>query len=169
MVRLDPVRIGPVVRLLQSRLQGSRQALKEKPHAAAGLARELSIEEVTSWGGHITLMLYYYQYSDVALAIGFSPQSPDLDPRPQGRTPVTVFCNPSLMLLLNSSRRFSCLPETTRNYRFCLLVEPEMLELCGEPILEIGFEGIGRLVSKPISWSRSLDTANRCNPRAFRI
>jgi hypothetical protein len=132
--------------------------------------RQLSIEEVTSWGGQITLMLYYYQYSDVQLAIGFPPLSPDVDPAP---LKAELRSHGILQSLFNAAaEQLDTLQllakDDTRNYRFGLLVHPEMLELCGEPILEIGFEGMGRLVSQPISSTQVLGYGEPTQPANMR-
>src|SRR5207245_1083677 len=39
----------------------------------------------------------------------------------------------------------------TRTIRFGVLVRPENVRLCGEPVLEIGLEGKARLVAQPIT------------------
>jgi hypothetical protein len=120
--------------------------------------RELSIEEITSWGGQITLMLYYYQYSDVTVAIGFPPQSPDVDP---AALKAELRSHGVLLSLFNAAaEQLDTLQllakDGTRNYRFGLHVRPEQVELCGERVLEILFEGNGRLVSQPISSTQVL-------------
>ena len=112
--------------------------------------RDLSDED---WGGQITLMLYYYQYSDVKLAVAFAPHNPDIDPavlKPELRS------HGVLQSLFNAAAEqldsFQLLPDNdTRTYRVSFIAYPEMVELCGEPVLQIGFEGKGRLVSQPIS------------------
>jgi hypothetical protein len=113
---------------------------------------ELTTEEITRWGGQITLMLYYYLYSDVKLAIGFAPQSPEID---SAALKAELRSHGVLISLFNAAaEQLDTLKllakDDTRIVPFGLLVRPEMVELCGLPVLEIGFEGKGRLVSQPI-------------------
>src|ERR1039458_7329210 len=44
--------------------------------------KQLSDEEIASWGRRVALTIYYYQYSDAALALGFADSSiPKIDLR----------------------------------------------------------------------------------------
>ena len=88
--------------------------------------RELSTEEIASWGGQIALMLYYYQYSDVKVAIGFQPQSPDIDPaalKPELRSHGVL-----LSLFNAAAEQLDTLQllakDDTRTFRFGLVVCP---------------------------------------------
>jgi hypothetical protein len=115
--------------------------------------RQLNDEEIASWGGQVTLILYYYQYSDVKLAVGFAPQSvPNIDPavlnqelRSHGVLQNVFSAAAAQLDTLKLLAR-----NDTRTFRFGVLVRPEMVDLCGEPVLEIGLEGKARLVAQPI-------------------
>lgn len=116
--------------------------------------RQLSDEEIASWGGQVTLMLYYYQYSDVEIAVGFAPQSvPNVDPavvkqelRSHGVLQSVFSAAAAHLDTLKLLAR-----NDTRTVRFGVLLRPEMVDLCGEPVLEIGIEGKARLVAQPIT------------------
>ena len=116
--------------------------------------RRLSDAEITSWGAKVALTLYYYQYSDVTLAVGFAPQCvPNIDPTvlrqelrsrgvPQSAFNAAAAQLDTLKLLAKND---------TRTYRFRVLIRPEMVDLCGKPVLAIGLEGKARLVAQPIT------------------
>ena len=116
--------------------------------------RQLSDGEIASWGGQVTLTLYYYQYSDVTLAVGFAPQGiPNTDPtvlrqelRSRG---VLQSAFNAAAAQLDTLKLLAS--NDTRTCRFRVLIRPEMVDLCGEPVLEIGLEGKARLVAQPIT------------------
>jgi hypothetical protein len=115
--------------------------------------RKLTDEEITSWGGQTTLMLGYYEYSGIKLAIGFAPQSvPSLDTAilsQELRSHDVVQC-----VFNAAAKQLDTLKllakRDTRTISFGVLVRPENVRLCGEPVLEIGLEGEARLVMQPI-------------------
>lgn len=116
--------------------------------------RRLTDEEITSWGGQVTLILYYYQYWDVIAAIGFAPRSiPKIDPAILSQE---LQLHAVLQSVFNAAASqldtLKLLAKNdTRAIRFGVLVRPEMVLLCGEPVLEIGLEGKARLVAQPIT------------------
>ncbi len=116
--------------------------------------RQLSDEEIASWGGTVTLILYYYQYSDVNLAVGFAPQSiPNIDPAVLKQE---LQSHGVLQSVFNAAAaQLATLDLLARNdsrtVRIGVLLRPEAVDLCGEPVLEIGFEGRARLVAQPIT------------------
>ena len=122
--------------------------------------RQLSDEEITSWGGQVTLILYYYQYSDVNLAVGFAPQSvPSLDPAILSQE---LRSHDVLQSVFNAAaEKLDTLKLLARNdtqtIRFGVLVRPENVRLCGEPVLEIELKGKACLIAQPIT-----------SPRVFR-
>ena len=116
--------------------------------------RRLSDGEIASWGGKVTLTLYYYQYSNVTLRVGFAPEGvlsigptvlrQELRSRgiQQSAFNAAAAQLDTLKLLANND---------TRTSRFHVLIRPEMVDLCGKPVLEIGLEGKARLVAQPIT------------------
>jgi hypothetical protein len=118
--------------------------------------RQLSDEEITSWGGQTTLILYYYQYSDVKLAIGFASQSvPSLDSAILSQELRTHDVLQSVFHA--AAEQLDTLKLLVRNdartIRFGVLIRPEGVRLSGEPVLEIGLEGKACLVTQPIASS----------------
>jgi hypothetical protein len=121
--------------------------------------KHLTEEEVANWGNQVALILYYYQYSDVNVSVGFAAQS---------------FKNIDPVILVEELRRHAVLQsvfnaassqldtlkllarEDTRTIRFGVRVAPELVDLCGERVLEIGLEGKARLIAQSISSPRVL-------------
>jgi len=116
--------------------------------------RQLSDEEIMSWGRGTTLILYYYQYSNVNLAIGFAPQSvPSLDTAILSQELRSHYV---LQSVFNAAaEQLDTLKLLARNdgrtIRFGVLIRPENVRLCGEPVLQIGLEGEACLVAQPIT------------------
>jgi Restriction endonuclease len=116
--------------------------------------RRLSDEDIQSWGGGATLTLYYYQYSDVTLAVRFPHRSVhDLDPAVVGQE---LRCHAVLQSLFNAVAdqldRLKLLAKNeTRMVALNVLVQPENVRLCGQPVLEIGIAGKARLVKQSVS------------------
>jgi hypothetical protein len=131
--------------------------------------RQLGDEEITNWGGQTTVILYYYQYSDVRLAIGFAPQSvPNLDSTILGHE---LRSHDVLQSVFNAAAaKLDTLKLLARNdartIRFRVVIQPEGVRLCGVPILEVGLVGKARLVTQPIasrevlSYGRPAQTAS---------
>ncbi|MGA2769568.1 MAG: restriction endonuclease [Bryobacteraceae bacterium] len=115
--------------------------------------RQISDEEIATWGGRITLILYYYQYSDVKLAIGFAPGSAEhINPvalkqelRAHGILQSLFNATGAQLDTLKLLAR-----NDTRTIRVRLLVRPESVRLCGQPVVEVGFEGKACLIAQPI-------------------
>jgi hypothetical protein len=115
--------------------------------------RQISAEEIATWGGRITLILYYYQYSNVKLAIGFAPGSAEhIDPvalrqelRSHGILQSVFNAAAAQLDTLKLLAR-----NDTRTIRVRLLIRPESVRLCGEPLVEVGFEGKACLLAHPI-------------------
>jgi hypothetical protein len=114
---------------------------------------QLTDNEIRSWGDQVTLILYYYQYSELKLAVGFAPQSiPRIDCAALSQelrshaVLQSVFSAAAAQLdTLKLLAR-----NDTRTIGFGVLVRPEMVHLCGELLLEIGLEGKAQLVVQPI-------------------
>jgi hypothetical protein len=119
--------------------------------------RQLSDEEIAAWGGKVTPIIYYYQYSDLQLGLGFAPQSvPEIDPAALRQE---LGSQGVLQSVFNaSSRQLDTLELLARNdtrvFRFGVRVRPERVELCGEPLLEIGLEGKACLAARPLNSPR---------------
>lgn len=116
--------------------------------------RQLSSDEIASWGGQVTLILYYYQYSDVEVTIGFAPQSvAKVDPTVVKRELQSQGVLQSVFgaagAQLDTLKLLA--GNDARTYRFGILMRPEMVHLCGELVLEIGIKGRARLVAQPIA------------------
>jgi hypothetical protein len=115
---------------------------------------QLTEEEIACWRDQVTLIMYYYQYSDVELGVGFAPQSVlNIDPVLLTQE---LRSHPVLQAVFNAAAtKLDELQLLARNdsrtFRFGVLIRPEMVLLCGERVLEIGLEGKGRLVAQPIS------------------
>jgi hypothetical protein len=114
----------------------------------------LTDEEITSWGGQVTVLLYYYQYSDVNLFIGFSSQSiqrlePEgLSQELRSHDIVQAAFNAAAKQLgaLNLASE-----DSSQTTRFCIRARPEGdVRLGGQQILELGIEGNACLVALPV-------------------
>lgn len=92
--------------------------------------------------------------SDVNLAIGFAPQSiPSLDTAILSQE---LRSHDVLQSVFNAAaEQLDTLKLLARNdartIRFGVLVRPENVRLCGEPVLQIGLEGEACLVTQPIT------------------
>jgi hypothetical protein len=115
--------------------------------------RKLTDDEVTGWGRQITVTVYYYQYSDVTLAVGFGPDSiPKIDTQVLREE---LRSHPILQSVFNdAAEQLDTLKllarDDKRTVRFRIVVQPEMLYLSGEAVIEIALEGKARLVAQPI-------------------
>ena len=116
--------------------------------------RQLSDEEIATWGRQVALIIYYYQYSDLQLALGFAPQSvPKIDSAILKRE---LRSHGVLQTVFNAAaRQLDTLQliatDDTRTFRFGVRLRPERVELCGEPLLEIGLQGEACLAAQPLN------------------
>lgn len=117
--------------------------------------KELTDQEITNWAQQIALVLYYYQYSNVTLSLGFSPQSiqrfepKNLTTELRSHDAVQAGFNAAAKQLDTLNLIAT---EDTRMTHFGVRIRPENdIRLCGEPILELCLEGCACLAAKPIS------------------
>lgn len=115
--------------------------------------RQLSDTEIKSWTGQVGLVLHYYQYSEAKLVVGFGQQSlARLDPAPlrnelRSHAVVQSVFNAAAKYL---GERKLLAQKDTQKFSFGVLIQPENIHLCGEPVLEIGIEGKACLVAQPV-------------------
>jgi hypothetical protein len=115
--------------------------------------RQLSDDEIASWGGQVALTVYYYQYSEAVFCVGFGAESiPRIDSAVVSRE---LRSHPVLQSAFNAAASqldtLNLLANNdTRTIGVGVLVRPENVLLSGEPVLEIGLECEARLVAKPI-------------------
>jgi hypothetical protein len=115
--------------------------------------KQLSDEEIANWGRRVVLTIYYYQYSEAVLALGFADSSiPNIDVEAVRRE---LRSHPVLQSVFNAAASqldtLKLLPANdTRTIRVHLVMKPCGVVLGGEPLLEIGIECLARLVAQPI-------------------
>jgi len=115
--------------------------------------KQLSDEEIASWGRRVALTIYYYQYSEAVLALGFADCSiPNIDPEAVRRElrphPVLQSVFSAVASQLDTLKLLPA--NDTRTVRVRLAIQPYGVVLSGEPLLEIGIECLARLVAQPI-------------------
>ena len=141
--------------------EGFTKGAKRKA-AAFGIALydllQLTDEDIAGWGRQVSLVVHYYQYSEVTLGVGFSPESiPRLEPSMIARKlrshhllqsafeAAATWLNKHNLLASND----------TQIHRFGVRLRPEaMVYLCGEQVLEISLEGRACLANQLISSSK---------------
>jgi hypothetical protein len=117
--------------------------------------RQLTEEDIAGWGRQVSLTLYYYQYSEVTLGVGFSRESiPRLElntvAQELGSHHLVQSAFNAAATKLNELKMLAS--NDTRIHRFGVRLQPEaMVHVCGEQVLEISLEGQACLVNKPIS------------------
>jgi hypothetical protein len=116
--------------------------------------RQLSDEEIENWGEKVALTVYYYQYSDAVLGVGFAAESISrIDSAMVGRE---LRSHPVLQSVFNAvASQLDTLKllanNDTRTIGVRILVRPDKALLSGEPVLEIGLECEARLVARHIA------------------
>jgi hypothetical protein len=116
--------------------------------------QQLSADEIASWGRRVALTIYYYQYSEAVVAIGFAAYSlPKLD---MAVVSTELRSHPVLQSVFNAAASqldtIKLLANNdTRTVGIRIQVRPEKVVLSGEPVLEIGLNCKARLVAKPIA------------------
>jgi hypothetical protein len=116
--------------------------------------RPFSEAEIASWRGQITLMLYYYQYADVRLAIGLGSQSvQNVDPEELSRDLQShgILQSAFETAAAHLDKLKLLAARDARTYRLKVKIDPEMIELSGEAVREISFECKVRLVEHTIA------------------
>ncbi len=114
---------------------------------------QLTPEEIASWGRELALTIYYYEYSDLTLSLGFTDESiPKLDmavlkaqlqshPILQSAFDAAEQNLDSLKLLARGDRR---------NVGFGVRLRPVSVELGGCPVVEVALDGRAKLMEQPI-------------------
>jgi hypothetical protein len=115
--------------------------------------KQLSDAEIAGWGRRVALTIYYYQYSEAVLALGFADGSIlNIDPEAVRRE---LRSHPVVQSVFNAAASqldtLRLLPANdTRTIRVRLAIKPFGVVLSGEPLMEIGIECLARLVAQPI-------------------
>jgi len=114
--------------------------------------RQLTDLEVKSWGGRVTLTLYFYQYSDLKVSLCFKRESiPRLD---RAAAESELASSPAMQSLFHAAAHklgtFNLMSEEHSGLTvdFGLRVQLGGFQLSGEPVLEIDFRGSACLISK---------------------
>jgi Restriction endonuclease len=117
--------------------------------------RQLTDEDIAGWGRQVSLEIHYYQYSEVTLGVGFSPESiPKLEPSKIARELRSHYLVQSAFNAAATwlGEHNLLASNDTRIHRFGVRLRPEaMVHVCGEQVLEISLEGEACLVNQPIS------------------
>jgi hypothetical protein len=115
---------------------------------------QLTEDEITTWGRQVALTLYYYQYSELRLSIGFAADSiSSVDTEVLSSL---IHAHPILQSVFGTAaHQLDTLNlfarEDYRTVSFGILLRANALELGGRPVVEIGLEGKARLVARPIT------------------
>ena len=122
--------------------------------------RDLREEEITGWSSRVSLVLYYYQYSEVTLFIRVSPQAFSTR-NPTEVVPELESCGVVQAAFNAAAQQLEPLKllatEEKRIFSFGVRIRPEKdIRLSGESILEVGLEGKVCLVMRPVSCARVL-------------
>jgi Restriction endonuclease len=121
--------------------------------------RRLTDEDISGWGRQVSLKLYYYQYFEVTLGLGFSRESiPKLEPNKVAQELRSHHLD---MLLVQSAFNASATwlgehkllaSNDAQKYQFGVRLQPEAtVHICGEQVLEISLEGQACLANQSIS------------------
>jgi len=116
--------------------------------------RELTDQEIESWGRLVELTLYFYQYSDLEIGLLFNAHSiPKLD---DSLLKAEMKSYPGIQSLFNAAAQelgtINLLDPKQSNVvvKFNIQCRLEDFRLCGEDVVEVGFRGSARLLSKKI-------------------
>jgi hypothetical protein len=115
--------------------------------------KQLSEDEIAAWGRRVALTLYYYQYSDPVLGLGFLEESiPKLDMEVVRRE---LRSHPVLQSVFNAAAsQLDTLKllanNDTRAIGVRLTIQPYDVVLSGQPVVEMGLQCLARLVLQPI-------------------
>jgi hypothetical protein len=116
---------------------------------------ELTPAEVEQWGTLVALTMYYYEFRDLSLDLLFRPESiPRLDMSVLELEVKTYHGRQSLFNAASDEieklKLLTLKPEQRKAVRFAIRLRLEDFCLCGEPVVEVEFSGIARLVEKPL-------------------
>jgi hypothetical protein len=118
--------------------------------------KQLSDKEITSWGHQVALRLYYYQYSEAVVALGFAEHSiPHLDVERLGQElrshPVLQSVFKATAIQLDTLKLLA--RNDTQTVGVGVAIRPEGVVLSGEHLLEVRLECQARLVAQEIDSS----------------
>ena len=116
--------------------------------------RQLTDEDIAGWGRQVSLEIYYYQYSEVTLGVGFSPESiPNLEPSKIARE---LRSHHLVQSAFNASATWLgahnlLASNDAQTYPFGVRLKPEaMVHICGEQVQEIRLEGQACLANQSV-------------------
>jgi hypothetical protein len=115
--------------------------------------KQINDDEIANWGRQVALTIYYYQYSDVVVGVGFAAHNiPRID---IAVVSTELRRHAVLQSVFNAARSQLDTPKLLpandgRTVPVRLTIRPYGVVLSGEPVLEMGLECVARLVSKPI-------------------
>lgn len=123
--------------------------------------RQLQEEEITSWSSRVSLVLYYFQYSEVTLHIRVSSQavlkmiSPEFVRELESRGVVQAAFNAAANQV--APLKMLATKDETQSYEFRVRIRPgQEVRLSGQRILDATLQSKVRLLSRPVSCTRVL-------------
>jgi hypothetical protein len=111
--------------------------------------------EVERWGTTVAITMYHYEFSDISLDLLFRPESiPKLDMsvladelrKYHGRQSFFNAASDELEKL----KLLTLEPHQRKRARFAIRLRLEDFRLCHEPVIEVEFSGVARLVERPL-------------------
>jgi hypothetical protein len=113
---------------------------------------ELTELEIKNWGQRVTLTLYFYEYSDLELSLCFGRES--IHRLEQDVVTSQLKSHPAMQSIFNAAAQqlgtVNLLSGKHGAVNFDLRVELEGFRLSGERVLEVRFQGNGRLISREV-------------------
>lgn len=115
--------------------------------------QQLSDDEMTNWGRQVALRLYYYQYSEAVVSLGFAEHSvANIDPESLGQE---FRSHPVLQSVFNAAASqldtLTLLARNdTRTVGVGVAIRPDGVVLSGEPLLERRLKCKAHLVAQDI-------------------
>jgi hypothetical protein len=116
---------------------------------------ELTAAEIAQWGCTVAMTIYYYQYSDLELALCFRPESiPKLDIAALAEE-LKIY--PGRQSLFNAAadevgklKLLTLAPDQQKDVTFRIRMRLEGFLLCKEPVIEVEFSGTTKLVERKL-------------------
>lgn len=115
----------------------------------------LTDSEIRGWGRGLDVTIYYYEYSNLKLALAFDHHSLQRVDYAEIQKELATY--PGMQSLFNAaadqldSLNLLTHDETSRSGRFQLRLCLHDFFLCGEPVVEVGFSGRGTLTAKEVN------------------
>jgi len=116
--------------------------------------KQLTDAEVRGWGQQIALTLYFYEYFDLEVSLLFGETS--IANLNATAVELELKRHPVMQSLFNAAARqlgeFDLLAteNSGRAVKFALRLQLETFSFCGEPVVEVGFCGSARLISREV-------------------